>query len=499
MKHYTSRDTENDSVISGGKKLEEGVCDYLGRFIYHNLQILEEDAACKSVKDCALVEKDDSIAKVSKSLVLQAANASIAGLYRYVQYCPNPPEKAFLRGTNATVYDRYWAKDANPGAELKKYLELFEISDDAIPDLYVDIDIDGKAHMSYEAVIGDSDYFNLAYKFVKDTIRKYFLDCSAYLPSRYTLLQYIPRSILDRVTGLFEIVISYINAATMLAEGGVYSAWNMYVLMSIPAHLLIWFLTIIYGYSKMGQHLIMIDGVLQLCYVLLALLWHRPLLPPMDNVLPLTCQLHIILLYLIRCSGCFLPLRNANVRKWINRLELATVVCISPLPQHSSNGDGAVTSMAGSIVVLLFIMVFVWLDYVWKYLCTYSYKGWSFLWRYYLVLIISAFVTMVIAFMVSQGNKNAEAIFTIWEPEQLFANSERNLLLGSMFLYTTDKLAMTHHCMPLAGSVVTRGIVLQKYLEWEKEETKTAAGTGDSVSDTLKNDDNIDLATKKDQ
>ena len=46
------------------------------------------------------------------------------------------------------------AKDANPGAELKKYLELFEISDDAIPDLYVDIDIDGKAHMSYEAVIG---------------------------------------------------------------------------------------------------------------------------------------------------------------------------------------------------------------------------------------------------------------------------------------------------------------------------------------------------------
>ena len=128
------------------------------------------------------------------------------------------------------------------------------------------------------------------------------------------------------------------------------------------------------------------------------------------------------------------------------------------------------------------------------------------------MLIFSVFVTSVIAFMVSQGNKDAIAITTamcqgvtmylgwwymIWKLP--FANSEIVLLFGPLFLYTGDKFAIMHHCMPLAGSVVTRGIVLKKYLEWEKEETKNAAGTGDSVSDTLKNDDNIDLATKKDQ
>ena len=109
LKHYTSRDTENDSVISRGKK-KEGVCVIIWVDLFTTIYRYWRRMACKSVKDCALVEKDDSIAKVSKSLVLQAANASIAGLYRYVQYCPNPPEKAFLRGTNATVYDRYWGQ-----------------------------------------------------------------------------------------------------------------------------------------------------------------------------------------------------------------------------------------------------------------------------------------------------------------------------------------------------------------------------------------------------
>jgi serine/threonine protein kinase len=520
LKYYDSRNTKDDSVILGDKALKEGVCDYLGRFIYHNLQILTNDAACKSAQDCNAAKKnDDGTAKLRNSLVMKAANASIAGLTRYVQYCPNPPDVTYLRGINITEYDRYWAK-TDSTTELQKYLKSFKISDDAIPDLYVDIDLDGKAHMPYETVIGMEDIyaFDDIHKWANKIIRKYFLNLGDYLPSVDMLQQYIPAFILKWWIAFFDQVNSMVSPIIVVLEGALYMQFYAYM-MGLPTHLFIWVLTL-GPPSFVGRHIVIIDAVVQLCYTLIALLLYRPLLPLLDTALPLTYQMHLILPYLIRCAGCFLA-DTIVKRKWLSRLEYATAICILPLSNHSSNGESVgnslITSMAGSIVVLLYIGVYIWEDIVWNHLCDKKYEGWSFLWRFVVVMLISLFVTPQISSMITgtiAGTALSTALTTnvvtfviylrIYCSTILSTNEARDLAFVCWFslivlstsLYTGDNNAITHHCLPLLGTFTTRQIVQQHRLQLEaaaENEAKLNAR-----SDTLKNDDNS-AETKKDQ